>query len=429
MGFVARHPSTQQQCCIATEIQDGINTTPNAATQHADAQCMVLSDPPRLNTTRTLEVSYDSAISGGVRLNCTIATRRTKGVAILFAGMANQVCGEITTATTAALETCGVAVGSGGLGTFEPDLVLFLTSDEPGGSATVETDASPSFGVAINGGSQVHSYVDIDDADEPTDADGVLRSARSIGWLERPSTWRTARITSFASSGFNYQSDSGSPRAHYLALKFTERPSLAAANVAVSGSTGDQALTVGFPPSVVIGMSTLLAAEDTETDGATASTFGYFVTGALGSRAYSAHHQEGLTLAGATVSNSKSRQEDVAVLTYEHAGAVAQRATWVSAGGSGFTLNFSAATAGHLTVLAIGAADIDLAVSDTEQITDNVTFAGLLAPQSDTVQITDSAVLFTTDVSVTEGPQGTSYSAGSERGTSFQGGAEEGTVM
>ena len=421
IGFVAPDttPTTEEEgACF--HAQNGQNTAPNTATRHVNTAAISIGDPT-VNTaaTEVVRVVYSANVSGGVQLNATTFTGafNVKGVAILFAGLTRAYTDGCTASTIGAAESVGGATQ------FQPDLVIFVASD--GAVNTNQNDAVPNIGFALNktGIPQVSSYQNWDDATEPSDSDGYIRSAnaythdsaglRSSGAL---SGVEHSTVTAFTATGFSHTSSAGSPDAHYLALKFSGAIRMACANMTTSGSTGNQDFTAfGFVPDLVLGMSTLLTSLDTLTD--PANSMGYFATGSHGSRAATIHTEEGLTLAGAVVANSHTRQEDVALLTYTGSGGIAQRATWVSGGTpnrDGFRLNFTTATSGYLTALGIA-----LGIKETESVTvsDAQAFAAehkLVATESvlvsdalssrisllasESVLISDSFVLDTTTV-------------------------------
>lgn len=355
MGFIAVDAgATTEDECATAHAQNGQNTTPNCGTRHANTASISIGDPTTASAgTAVLLAAYASSQPGGVRLNVSTFAAPTgiKVTALLFAGLSRAYtddCGSITSGSSEAV---------GGTTDFTPDLVIFVSSNNA--VNTNQNDASPNIGFALNkaGLPQVSAYVNADDATEASDADGYLRS--DAAYSHFAGTTRTgmefSQVTAFTASGFDHTANAGSPDAHYLALKFSGAFRMACANMAVAGSTGLQAFNAfGFTPDVVLGMSTLLGSVDTLIDGPTASCSGYFVAGRHGSRAYTWHHQEGLTLAGATVANAHSRQGDHAVLQLDHTGAVAMQAAWAGGSGSGgFLLDFSTATAGYLTALGI----------------------------------------------------------------------------
>lgn len=359
IGFLANDAgTTTMEEAVVAHAQNGQNTTPNCGTRNSNAACISVGDPTVNNAaTAQCVASFDSAIAGspggaGVRLNFSTRTIQLKFTVILFHGLSRAYTDECSGATGGTHENVG------GTTKFQPDLVIFAASSQ---AVNVNLpDASPNIGFALNktGLPQVCAYVDADDATEPTDADGFVRSANAYGHFVNAGSraGEFSTVTSFDSTGFNHTSSAGTPDAHYLALKFSGAFRMACANLAVAAATGLQAFNdFGFTPDVVLGMSTLLASLDTTTDGATASTSGYFVTGRYGSRAYTWHHEEGITLAGAVVANAHSRQGEAAVLQYNHTGTVVQKASWVGGSGSGgFVLDFSTASAGgFLTALGI----------------------------------------------------------------------------
>lgn len=435
IGFVSTEAgdsaANHTTSCIG--LEDGVVSADNN-TDHSLAHAIRANDGTGV-ATFPIQATYDSAISGGVRLAFTVSGGvQAKCTAILFAGLTRSAVGNATfTDAAASLENVGNSV----VGYFEPDLVVFSSSDNA--LSTAHANGRLALGFATNTSpiQQVAAYINCDDAADPTDADGYIRSdCCSAGFVGAIRTGMDRfRVTSFAADGFNAiaedTGDLNSPQANYLALKFSDSTlNLAAKNVAVTGSAGSQSTTaIGFQPSLVFGMSTLLGSVDTLTDGSTASSGGYFAFTSTYERAYSVSAQEGLNTNPATTV-ARTRQGDHAVLTLTHDASVAQQASLTSMDSQGFTLDFTTATAGYLTLMAIGAGASAVVTSETEQISDSVVaFLNQTLVLSETVQISDAVVLDTMDVSATEGPQGWTYEARAERGTALTGGAEAGTVL
>ncbi len=360
IGFVtANANSVVANSTVSPTAAHGTTAASITGTFFEEANACLLAGtlPTGITFTTTIQGISAGAIPGGVSLNFTTVTNRTKGVAILFAGLADSCIEEIAATTGApSAISCPSAAG----GTFRPKLVVFTPTDQPGGSAVTEAEAQIGLGFAIDDGTptQKCAFINWDDAVATTDGDGVVRSDSGFGWIDFATRafWR-GNVTSFSATGYNVQSVTGNVRAHALAISFSGNVRVALANLAVAAATGRQLFNAyGFTPDVVLGMSTLFTSEDTTTDGANAGAYGWFVTGRHGSRAYTAHFQEGITGSGGTPTQAHTRQEDVALLTYQNAAtAVVQRATWDGATGSGgFALDFSVGdAAGLLTTLGI----------------------------------------------------------------------------
>lgn len=352
MGFVAPDPGAgtqEQSTCI--RAQNGQNTTPNCGTIHSTINGITVTNE---TGTTTVAAIYDSQQAGGIRLNVTTFTITSiKVTAVLFA-ISNSYTDNVTSSTSSAHKT------TGGTTNFRANAIIFNAADTALSGAT--NDAAPGLGFAVDtaGPPQVSAYISADDATEPSDADGIFSSAAAFTTARSRSAGAlvvgTSTISSFDSTGFNHQATVASTLAHLLALKFAGNVRVACANLSVAAATGQQVFNAfGFTPDLVIGMGTLLTSVDSNTDGATASCSCYFITGRYASRAIAWHHQENLTLAGAVVAVAHTRQEDVAVLQYDHLGNIVQRATWLGASGSGgFILDFSVGSqAGTLTALGI----------------------------------------------------------------------------
>lgn len=430
VGFIAPDAGATTQEGASSCRASGTSTAVIGCQQrHNDDRCInaLLGSA----TTVAIEAEYSASIAGGVTLNFTTVAAgpiRSKCTAILFAGWSRAFAGSAT-ATTG-----GTANAVGGSTNFEPSLVVFTPSDGVVTPGTLN-DASPGLGFAVNTGGlpQVSAYQNWDTATEPTDADGEIRSAHCYANVDASRAAQRVALTAFTATGFNLTSTAGTCRAHYLALKPAGTLVMAVDNVAVSGSTGVQSFNVGIQPQAVFGMSTLFAAEDTQTDGATAGAFGIFAFTSSYERAYSAHNREGISVpADFPNQDAHTRQTDKALLTLDHQGTVAQEATFSAFTATGFDLNFSTATAGFLTVLAIGAGTQTLVSSDTEQISDGAVLnlrRSLVAP-SETVRVSDGAVLVLADGLSDLGPAGSILEACASRGTILDsGGATAGWIM
>jgi hypothetical protein len=374
------------QCAISCSLEHGLTAGQDNDTARSQAACVLATDG---SSSGGLDIvaEYDSAVAGGFVLDFTTTDVQAKCTAIIFAGLSKAAAGACTFSDAGEThEEVGAAADQ-----FEPDVVIFRSSDNVVNGATPNGTLALGFATNTDAIQQVSAYVNWDDRIDPTDSDGFLRSDCASGGFigDRGVAMDRFQVTSFDATGFNGiaidTGDGNSPQANYLALKFSTPVHLACANLAVSASTGAQDFTVGFPPRLVLGMSTLMTTLDTLIDGATASAAGYFVTGELGERAYTVHNREDLNL-NPTTSDAHTRQEDVGVLTYEHTGSIAQRATWDQALTSGFRLNFSVATAGYLTALAIGFFEVD---TETVEIADG---AVLLAEDNDLTLVTSEVV-------------------------------------
>jgi len=343
-----------QNVSIGLQIENGVVAV-DAGFRNLNGKCINIPAGTDVATV-LVDAAFDSVQPGGVRLNFTTATVQVKGVALLFAGLTESVIRQIQPTSTPTAFECPDSAG--GSGTFEPDLLVWLTHDHPGGAIN-EAEGQWSLGFTINdGGSppqQIASFFNVDEID-PTDADGVARTDVSFGWLNLTTrAQETGGVTTFSANGFTAASSIvGGIRCSFLAIKFSGPFRAAIAQLAVAASTGLQSFNAfGFTPDVVLGLATLLAATDSLTDGPTASAGGYLLTGKYGSRAYTFRQDEGVDL-NPTTTAASSRQEDVALLMFDDTGTVVQRATWAGGTGSGgFRMDFSVASAVG-TIAALG---------------------------------------------------------------------------
>lgn len=359
IGWVAAEngAGAVQAQCLTTLFRDALTTTTQAFNSHSNSNCILVGDNAGATV---IAANFSTAIANGVQLNFATASVRAKCVAILFHGLARASTG-LATITTGA--SAHYNVGPAGT-EFQADLLHLLAAD---GSLAIGANSGVcQVGFALNlaGVPQKAAYINVARSSDPTDADGYLRSDAATASLngDRTVAMERAVIGSFDATGFNATAPVSQVTMVYLALKWSNPTSVrcALANSVIAASTGIQAFNAfGFTPDVAFGMSSLLTAEDAIENGAAGCAAGYFVTGRHGSRAYTIRHDRGHTINAldlpASATHTNTRQEDVALLTYDTAGAVVQRATWDGGSGAGgFQLNFSiAGTAGFLTALGI----------------------------------------------------------------------------
>jgi hypothetical protein len=290
-----------------------------------------------------------SATPGGLRLDVTDATQVVKGAALLFAGSGMRAwAGTLQATVVSAHENTGPTSPSDTR--FQPDIVIVIGCKEAAISAGQSSDCVIGLGAALPGGAQTCSFVDIDTATEPSDADGNVRSARACSGLDAARAEGAVTIT-IDSTGFNYISDAGSPRFKYLAIKF-ERSRAGVASNPIAAATGLQSFNgFGFSPEFYVGLSTLLTSLDTLTDGPTASTAGYCMGNnrARTGRACAVAQEEGQS----GTSAAGGREGNDGLLTLDHVGNLKHRASPDGPSGSGgFNLNFTTAdAAGYFTAV------------------------------------------------------------------------------
>jgi hypothetical protein len=293
-------------------------------------------------------------VAGGIELTSQVITNQTKAAALLFAGVARAVIGQI--GATTVLQNEAVATPS----TFRPHLIIIMGDAGAWTAApTFGNDARASLGFVIDDGasSQVAFGADWDNGQTITDGDAEASTNRGSVCFEP--TGRAINRVQFiiTATGFSHQVVSGTDNQNlvYLAIQFTNKPDLFVGNLATPAGTGPaEFLTPGVVPRVVLGTIHQLAALDTPTDGAQAGGFGRFAFTRSNARAYGLFSQEGVDCAGAGSTNAGSRQGDHAVLSLSNTGTVAQQADLLSLEPGRFLLNFTTATAGWLTCLAIG---------------------------------------------------------------------------
>lgn len=433
IGFCAPDAgAATEEHCMMICAEDGIGTAPDTGTTHSNTDCIRVPNPTSVAAASLVQAQYSASISGGVRLNFSVTTVQVRITAILFAGLSRAYTDGCTSGIAGASEDVG------GTTNFTPDAVIFAASDTD--LNTADNDAIPNIGFAINDGgpSQVCAYLNADDATDPADADGIILT--DAAYVHAPAGSRTSgnlnleqsTVTAFDADGFDHIADAGTPDAHYLALKFSGALAVACTNATVSASTGEQTFNVGFQPTVVIGMGTLLTTFDSQVNTANiCSSSCYFVVSDDADRGYTWHHRaNGVLISAGNLTEANTRSEDAFVL-YNHEGTVVQRATWAGPSGSGFKLNFSVASAaGTLTLLAIGPAAQTSVHNETVSISEGfLAISALTRVFDETVQVSETCVSITNAMLTSRFPAGWTFSGGSERGRALVSGSEMGAVL
>lgn len=325
-------------------------------TGDASSHCIVV-----VNQAFTIvsNAAFVSTMAGGVKINFNVASAAVKVTCILFAGFSAGAVGSFSGEGPTA-ELVGISPH------FAPDVLALF-----GGGGTLNTainDAQANLGFATRVQAAERSmFVNFDQV-EPTDMDGIVSSdAMATGHQNQTRAVEYMDLDSWNSDGFTWRGDRvaglPSPSAMYCALKAaSSQVKIACAAMTVAGATGRQDFNpFGFTPDIVVGMLTPLTALDSYTSGALAGAAAFFVTGKYGSRAAAMHAENAKSGTGISF-NNRNRQENVALLGYNHTGTVVQRATWAGpSGNGGFALNFSVASqAGYMVALGIQLAPTSL---------------------------------------------------------------------
>lgn len=307
--------------------------------------CIVVGDESTTGEDAVARV--DSFIAGGVRVVWdTIPATAFEVVVLLIAGVSNV---KVFLAGQANEEDPG----------FQPDWVLFANFITSLGTSPVgQADACIGLGAAVSTPAlqQTTVYGRMDRLSDPSDADAVVRNAVAFGDLTGSGTPtdETYTITSFDSSGFN-ATLSGTPQAVAIAVKGSNPTPQAKYSTVIepitSGMSGNVLFSsMGIRPKVVIGCASLVNADNTLTDGATAATETLFMFDDSVEYCVGGSAEEGVAAVDAfTVFDTKALR----LLT--HTGTDAAVATRTSLGNGGFSLNFTTASDGRLMVLGIGA--------------------------------------------------------------------------
>jgi len=448
IGVDGADAGNTRQVATFCSLEDNLTTGQDCDTGRDQSKCVLMGDGAN-SASLDVVANYDSSITNGVRINFTQVDVTIDVTMLLFAGLSKAAVGDCTFNDVGGThEDVGKAADL-----FSPDLVIFRSSDNTVNADTANGTLALGFAVNRPTIQQVSSYINWDDRADPTDSDGFIRSDCCSGGFigDRGVAQDRFQVTSFDSTGFNgIAIDTGganSPQANYLALKFSGAVRISCKNITASSSTGNQTFNnFGFVPDIVFGQSTLMTSTDTLIDGSTASSGGHFVTGKYGSRAMTLCNQEGLDIGVGVPTVAKTRQEDVAMLTYTHDKQIAQRATWV--GGSGtdsFTLNFTVATSGIFTALGLAfglketesvtvgdtqafAAEHKLVATESVLVSDELS-SRILLLAAESVLISDSFVLDTTTVQTEAlGTLGVTAQPGVARASTVQAGSSLGVT-
>lgn len=371
---------------------------------------------------------FDSRITNGFKIEWTEAPGADYRITAIFGGGHAGVFADIDVATTG-----GASITSPG---FAPSFVFASThlgSYTNPFSGTI--NCNPSFGFAVNDGtpSQRCIYAHLDDGVSTTDADANVSTSRMGGGAVGAVTpvERHWRISAFGASGFTATATIANCNFAYLAIKLTDSGiPVRVADESLPGSGGVTAFTgLGILPQLVIHAENLLTGVDSFTDGAGASVFGLGAFTANAEGAGSMRQQEGFGLAGGgTDTDATSYANSKSIALTNHLGAVASEAALSSMNSSGFSLNFSTATAGRMVCFAIGVGSLTLVQSETVTISDG---AAMLLSQSlvvgETVTISDGAILVEQEAGTDDGDyRGKTYQGGASYGGTVQGGADLG---
>lgn len=437
----------------ARRAEDGNTAVPETVTWGSQSLLQIghptatSSGAPTLIGTAEAVPRSTSGVANGIRLNWTntpdAAYRMT---AILFGGSTNVAVGQDNVPTTATLVNLG----------FEPDFVCFHSQHgNYGPTSAAALDYDVGLGFAVNDGSETQaSLLELwDSGTEPVDADGYVSTVEAAGEISGGAE-NHVTVTAFSASGFTWDAETSVVPAQYFALEFSEDRTAAVAVETLPGSTGSQAFTgLGIRPEFVFGIANLMTSTNTLVDGATASTESIFMFNADEEYSHSCHHEEGITITNPPTSNAESRTENTALWVYTHDGSEAVDAAFTSLDSSGFTLNFSTATAGRMVVFAVQQAGVGplfaneteeiseqlitvrqfpTQVDETEEISEDLVAVRIKLGQADeVVEISDAIVTSKATAPTVTGAQrnGSTLQAGAARGSSLQSGAQVGTTQ
>lgn len=418
--------SAGRQGCLGNRVEHNRATTTHANVEASSdldplGRCLVILNPTLNNTAG--EASFHTALANGVRINWDTAPSSAFTVTcILFGGTTNARVGN------ASGTGAGTVVNIG----YRPDVAIVISgSFSVSSPSTTNNDCYPSLGFAVDDGSDTQKsiYGNWDNLVPTTDADAIVSTTRVGGDIVGSTGVNNSLALAFSATGFTMTAASGSPDFIYLALEFSAVTVFKTAIETLPSGTGTQAFTgLGVGPYLVLGGANLLTTEDSVVDGAGASTFAAFAFTPTVYGAASLSAQEGLAL-GTSVANSYSAAKALALLN--HTGTVAVEAAFSSIDPTGFTLNFTTATAGRMVVLGIQQPQAIRVLPETVQVDDSrVLLLATKAVTSETVLVTDGALMLEqAAVSLEESPRGLISSGGVARGDIVAGGAARGLIV
>jgi hypothetical protein len=431
----------------ARRSEDGAPSLPETVTwgsqsllQIAHPTATSATAPNVIGTAEAIARSV-SGVANGIRLNWTntpdAAYRMT---VLLFGGSTNVAVGQASVPTTAALVSLG----------FEPDFVAFgMQHGNYGATSGATLDYDSCLGFAVNDGSETQASIVLgwETATEPTVTEGYV-STVECGAELNSGVENHATVTGFSASGFTWDAESSVIPAQYFALEFSEARSASVAIETLPGSTGNQAFTgLGLQPEVVLGMATLIATNDSINSSALSGSESVFLFDGTDDYSHATHSEEGLTITNPPTSNAQSRTENTALWLPDDSGTVAVNASHVSMDATGFTLNFTTATAGRMLVFAVERLVIDRFAAETVEVSEDIVIVrsrsqdetvqiseqvlpilGRMTEQAETVEISEGVVtqLYSR---VSTFRHGSTLQAGGSRGSSLQSGAQHGFTI
>ncbi len=409
---------TETMACMFSRVLAGVAATD--ARMHQTTGSVVTTIERDAAPVIDIATTAVTAVSGGVDVTFGTTAAQIKVTALLFAGLSRTFVSQVAADGTLRTETCGATVS------FRPDVLIVFGSE--GGFTGTKDDFNMSVGFVVDGGATAGSTVDFDRGTNPMDADGRVDGVQ-LPYIRQGTGGTLQSVAmSMVSTGYQYQLTSGgvnSPDLSVMALKFSNARTCVADNLTAPSGTGTTAFSLGVAAELVIGMSSLITSENSTTDGPTAATAGLFAFNSTTARAYTGSRHEGT--AGTT---SKQRQSDRAVLTLDHDGAIAQEATVASMGGNGFSLSFSTATSGLLSVLAIGASSQSIIQTENEQVSETVlAIIGKFSENQENEQVSESVVLVLDDGLSDRGPAGFVAESHPVRGAVLENQAVAGIVL
>lgn len=376
--------SSSKRNSLCTLARDGLSTPDCRGTT---GLAMRVPRSSAFGTQYDLANEYVSQIAGGLRFETTIDPLvQTKGVALLFAG-ANMRAFGLTLEATTTLQNADTGAVLPSDVRFQPDLLAVFAKD--GGVGGVQSnDAMMCVGFVKRGTGtpQVSFFCDWADATEPSEADGEVVSDAGVAGLSSASRATRIKVTfGFTSTGITYQASANDLSIYVLAIKFENaNQRFEVAQLEVEG-TSPQGFPLSFDPKYVVGLASLIDAQDTPDGTAQAGTFGLFAFSPTLERAYSARFKTGES----TTSAASSRQGDHAVLVLDDQGSVAMQGSYSgTASPHGFQLTFSPASTGFLTLLALAEPGLlDPPAVPLALVVPAVTIGGLITPPAKTLPL------------------------------------------
>ena len=375
---------------VGRRAEDG--NTARSETYHwpRTTSCLLIGDPTDPTSPGPVaELGFSAAATDGFDGTWLTTPDQAYRITIVFWGQITSSEVGTTQATTTPSTTA------------EYDYPLILPVGTAA-SANAQSDYTPGMGVAVNDGTPTQGslFGEWNRLVTTSDSDSAIYNNRASGRVVT-GTESPVQVTAFsATPDFTAQTDSGTASFFWAGIRHANRDrNYGVALETLPGSTGTEAFTgLGFQPAVLLGAASLLTSENTLTDGPTASTEAIFAGDHLTQACHTASHEEGVVAPTPTNANTRSTSE--ALVLYDHQGTIASEATLDSLDATGFTLDFSTATAGRLLVFGLEVTKLEVSALETVELSETASaLEGLMVSALESLELSESASVATVEIS------------------------------